>query len=197
MSARVYGTIRTVHLVVASLALPFVLLYAVSAVQMSHDTWFDVSPVITERTLTLTPGLDGARAVARDVMERLPGARGELQSVQATGAGTNLRIVLPGTSYEVHYTRATGAATLKLRTAGVMAMLNRLHHAAGLGRGTTSLNAWGWTVVAFSLALLLVGASGIWMWFLRRSERVVGIVLLAVNLGFALTLIVLIRRAGP
>lgn len=197
MSARVYSTIRTVHLAVASLALPFVLLYAVSAVQMSHDTWFDVSPSVSERALPLTPGLADARAVARDVMERLPGARGELQSIQATPAGTNLRIVLPGTSYEVRYTQATGAATLKIRTAGVMAMLNRLHHAAGLGRGTTPLNAWGWTVVAFSLALLVVGASGIWMWFLRRSERAIGIVLLVANLGFSLTLIVLIRRAGP
>ena len=78
-----------------------------------------------------------------------------------------------------------------------MVMLNRLHHAAGVAHDVTSLNVWGALVAMVSLALLLVGATGVWMWFLRRTERTVGLVLLAMNLAFAVTLIVLIRRAGP
>jgi hypothetical protein len=192
-----YATIRNLHLLFASIALPFLLMYGISAVQMSHDDWFRLKPIVTERTLALPAGRDDARAIAREVMERLPSARGELQSIQTTPSGVSLRLYLPGTLHEVRYERATGATRVKTSATGVMGMLNRLHHAAGLPRGTTALNLWGAAVAIVSGLLLLVGATGVWMWFLRRTERVTGIVLLALNLTFALTLIVLIRRAGP
>src|SRR5262249_40127956 len=134
---------------------------------------------------------------AREVMERVPEARGELQNIQATPAGVTLRIVLPGTVHEVRYTRATGAATLKTSVGGVMVMLNRLHHMAGVAHQVTALNVWGWAVAIVSLGLVLLGVTGLWMWFLRRTERALGAVLLGVNLAFALVLIVLIRQAGP
>jgi hypothetical protein len=86
---------------------------------------------------------------------------------------------------------------VKTTVGGVMAMLNRLHHAAGVAHEVTPLKLWGWAVAAVSLALLCIGATGIVMWFMRRTERAIGLVLLAINLAFALTLIVLIRRAGP
>jgi hypothetical protein len=192
-----YSTIRNLHLVFASIALPFLLMYGISAVQMSHDGWFDMKPSVSERPLSLTAGQSDARAIAREVMEQVPSARGELQNVQATPAGVTLRIVIPGTVHEVRYTRATGGAQLKTSVGGLMVMLNRLHHAAGLGHEVTSMNVWGAAVAVVSLVLLLVGATGVWMWFLRRTERAIGVALLAINLAFAVTLIVLIRRAGP
>jgi hypothetical protein len=192
-----YSAIRNVHLFLASIALPFLLMYGLSAVQMSHNGWFDMKPSVREQTLALTPGQDDARAIAREVMEKTPAARGELQSIQQTPARTNLRIVVPGTVHEVRYARATGAATLRTSVAGVMGMLNRLHHAAGLEHEVIPLNVWGWAVAVVSLALVFVGATGVWMWFLRRTERVTGAVLLGINLLFALILIVLIRRGGP
>ena len=192
-----YSTVRTLHLLLASIALPFLLMYALSAVQMSHNGWFDMKPSVTERTLALPPAQDDARVIARAVMEQAPAARGELQNVQSTPAGLNLRLVIPGTVHEVRYTRATGSTLLRTSIGGRMVMLNRLHHAAGFGHGVLPLDVWGAAVAVVSLVLLLVGATGLWMWFLRRSERATGIVLLAVNLVFALTLFVLIRRAGP
>lgn len=192
-----YQTIRNLHLIAASLALPFLLMYGLSAVQMSHNGWFDMKPSVTERTLAVTAEQGDARAVAREVMDRLPAVRGELQNVQATAAGLNLRIVVPATVHEIRYTRATGVAQIKTSVGGVMVMLNRLHHLAGFGRGVASMNLWGAAVVIVSLALLFIGATGIWMWFLRRTERTTGLILLAINVAVALTLIVLIRRAGP
>jgi hypothetical protein len=197
MSARMYSTIRTVHLALASMALPFLLMYGLSAVQMSHNRWFDMRPSVREQTLSLTPGQEDARAIAREVMDRIPSARGELQSIQPVPAGTNLRLVVPGTVHDVRYARATGATTIKTSVAGLMGMLNRLHHAAGLAHDVTTMNVWGAAVAAVSFGLVLVGATGLWMWFLRRTERVLGAVLLAINLGFALVMILLIRRAGP
>lgn len=192
-----YSKIRIVHLLLASLSLPFLVMYGVSAVQMSHGAWFDMKPSVREQALALTAGQRDARAVAREVMERLPDARGELQNIQVTAKGATLRIVIPGTVHEVRYERATGRTQVKTSVGGVMVMLNRLHHAAGFGHELTSMNVWGGAVAVVSAALLLVGATGIWMWFLRRTERLTGLVLLAVNVAFALTLMILIRRAGP
>ena len=192
-----YSTVRSVHLFLASLALPFLVMYGVSAVQMSHNTWFDMRPAVTERTLSLAPGQSDARAIAREAMDHVPALRGELQNVQPTPAGVNVRIVIPGTVHELRYDRATGAARLRTSVGGAMVMLNRLHHLAGLNRDLISMNVWGAAVVVVSIALLLVGATGIWMWFLRRTERVTGLVLLGINLAFALAMMVLIRRGGP
>jgi hypothetical protein len=107
------------------------------------------------------------------------------------------RLVLPGTVHEVQYNTATGDAGLKTSVAGVMGMLNRLHHAAGLWHEPLSMNMWGLAVAIVSAALLLLGASGIYMWFVRRSERMFGAVLLGLNLAIVLVLLGLMRSAGP
>ncbi len=78
-----------------------------------------------------------------------------------------------------------------------MGMLNRLHHWAGFWREPMSMKLWAVAVAAVSAALVLLGASGIYMWFTRRSERRIGIALLGINLAFALTLLTLLRISGP
>jgi hypothetical protein len=166
-------------------------------VQMSHGTWFQLKPVIVERQVPLTPGQADARAVARQLMEREPSVRGELNTVQATAGSVSLRLVLPGTVHEVQYDAATGATRLKTSVAGVMGMLNRLHHAAGLWHEPLPLKLWGAAVCLVSFALLLLGATGIYLWFTRRPERRTGIVLLVANLVIAGVLLTLMRVAGP
>lgn len=192
-----YSIVRNIHLLLASFSLPFLLMYGVSAVQMSHNTWFQMRPSVQERQVALTPGQADARAVAREMMEREPGVRGEVSTIQPTPRGVSLRLVLPGTVHDIQYDRATGAAKLKTSVAGFMGMLNRLHHAAGLWHEPASLRAWAMLVALVSAALLLVGASGIYMWFTRRPERRVGVVLLAVNALFAIAVLTLMRSAGP
>ena len=54
-----------------------------------------------------------------------------------------------------------------------------------------SMKAWAAFVAVVSLGLLLLGASGIYMWFTRRPERRIGLALLAVNLIFAVTVLAL------
>ena len=192
-----YKTIRTVHLLLASLSLPFLLMYGVSAVQMAHGTWFNMKPVVRESHLAMSPGMTDARAVAREVTAHAPDVRGELTNVRVAAAEVVFRLVLPGTVHEVQYNPASGDTRLKTSVAGVMGMLNRLHHAAGLWHEPLSMNLWGGAVAIVSAALLLLGASGIYMWFVRRSERLFGAVLLGLNLAIVLVLLGLMRSAGP
>jgi hypothetical protein len=44
---------------------------------------------------------------------------------------------------------------------------------------------------------LLLGATGLYMWFTRRPERRIGLALLILNVGFAVTIMLMLRRQGP
>ena len=78
-----------------------------------------------------------------------------------------------------------------------MGMLNRLHHAAGLWHEAASMRAWALVVAVVSGMLLILGATGVCLWFARRTERASGAVLLAINLVVVLALLAAMRTAGP
>lgn len=190
-----YRWIRNIHLVAGLLAVPFFLMYGISAVQMSHGSWFSLKPMVTKTTVAvaLAPG-SGGRALARELMDQNH-LRGQIQQVKATDSGFRLRIVHPGTVYQVDYSSQTHQAVIETSVAPFMGMLNRIHHLAGFQRSSLVLSAWGVWVIAVSICLFVLGLTGIYMWFKLHQERVIGLILLATSLGFSLTLIILIRAA--
>jgi hypothetical protein len=192
-----YKTIRNLHLLFASFSLPFLIMYGVSAVQMSHSSWFQLKPAVHERQMALATGQTDARVLAREIMDRDRTVRGEVTNVQTNERAITLRIVVPGTVHEVKYDRASGTAQVKTNVAGVMGMLNRLHHWAGFWHEPPSMKVWAFAVAVVSTALLFMGVTGLYMWFTRRPERRVGLVLLGINVVFALAIIMLLRRDGP
>lgn len=187
-----YQWIRNTHLFLGLFALVFLLMYAASAVQMAHNTWFATKPAVTERTLSLRPGQDDARAVARALMDE-HGLGGELRDVKKTESGYTFRIARVGTAHQVEYSKQTGEAKIRTNVATFMGMLNRVHHVHGLWHETLRMKAWGVLVGLVSLALILSGLTGIYLWFKIHNERVMGAILLAVSLSFSLTLIILMR----
>jgi hypothetical protein len=54
---------------------------------------------------------------------------------------------------------------------------------------------WAVFVALISVALIVLSLTGIYLWFKIHTERVIGIILLVLSLGYSLTLIVLIRTA--
>ena len=192
-----YKTVRNIHLLLASFSLSFLVMYGVSAVQMSHSTWLQMKPDTHETQLTLARNETNARAIARTIMDRESSIRGEIGNVKASDTGVTLRIVVPGTVHDVRYERATGVAQIKTSVSGTMGMLNRLHHWAGFWHEPLTMKLWASAVALVSAALVLLGATGIYMWFTRRTERRLGFALLAVNLVFAIVLLAWMRSAGP
>lgn len=189
-----YKWIRNTHLLIGLFAFLFLLMYGVSAVQMAHNRWFNNKPAVTESEIAVTAGVTDARAVARELMDR-HGLRGELAQVRKSGDGLSFRVVRPGTVYEVAYSPETGNAKVKTNVANLMGMLNRIHHIGGLWHDFTLTHVWAVFVGLVSLALILLSLTGIYLWFKIHSERVVGVILLTLSLGYSLTLIVLIRTA--
>ena len=191
-----YRTLRTIHLLCGALAVPFLLMYGISAVQMAHNKWFVLKPAVTENDLTVRSGYTDGRELARAVMINL-GIAGEINQVQQTADGFNVRLVVPGTVHEIRYQSATGSTRVRTSVAGFMGMMNRLHHAAGLWPSYLPLWLWGAAIGVVSLAILGLGATGIWMWWSRKKDRVVGVVLLSANLIFAIVVLALLRSNGP
>ena len=184
-----YRYLRNTHLFLGLFCCFFLLMYGVSSVQMSHNRWFNNQPRVTE-SQSAVHGVN-AREVANELMAR--GLRGELAAVTPTPAGANFRIVRPGTIYEISW--AKGMAQIRTNEANFMGMLNRIHHIGGLWHEFTLVNVWAFFVGLVSVALLILGVTGIYLWFKIHQERLIGSVLLALGLGWGLTLLVLIRTA--
>ena len=189
-----YPTLRSIHLCLGLFCCLFLLMYGVSAVQMSHSRWFNLKPSVTTSEITLDKTNSGSpRAAANELIVR-HGLRGELRQVTETASGSSFRIVRPGTVYEVEYVRATQIARVKTNTAGFIGMLNRIHHVAGVNHEYALINIWGWLVPLVSVMLFVLGATGVYMWFKLYNERVIGIVLLSATLAYTLTIIVMLRQ---
>jgi hypothetical protein len=187
--------LRNTHLFLGLFSFLFLLMYGASSVQMAHNSWFNTKPSVNESTVQV-PGerAHDARAVARFLMDR-HGVRGEIQQAQETEEGFRLRVMRPGTVYEVAYVRSTGEAKVRTNVANFIGMLNRLHHVGGLWHEFTLTNIMGVFVGMVSAALILLGLTGIYLWFKIYKERKIGAALLAVSLGYSLTLMVLMRIA--
>jgi hypothetical protein len=184
-----YKLIRNIHLVLGLASLLFLMMYSASAVQMAHR--IRLTPTVAEEDIAAAPGL-AARPLA-DALMRDRGYSGELGSPQMTPKGFRITITRPGTIYAVQYDRATGQAHVRKETRSFMGMLNRLHHQNGLHHADGVLNAWGWILLLVSVGLLVIGASGVYMWFQLQKERLIGTILLSLNLAVSLALLLALR----
>ncbi len=191
-----YRTLRAIHLLCGAFALPALLMYGMSAVQMAHNHWFSMKPSMSESDFAIGAGYTDGRVAAREAMASR-GIRGEIAAVEPAPFGFRIRVVVPGTVHEIRYEASSGKVHLRTSVAGLMGMLNRLHHAAGLWHAYAPMRLWGLLVGIVSLATLGLGATGIWMWWLRRQERTWGIVLIAANMAFSAGVLLLVRSAGP
>jgi hypothetical protein len=70
-----------------------------------------------------------------------------------------------------------------------------IHFIAGFGHNYQINIIWAVFVVIVSIALILQGLTGIYLWFHFHKERRIGAILLGINLLYSFGLIVLMRLA--
>ena len=187
--------LRNTHLLVGLFTCATVLMYGVSSAQMVHREWLPWKWAASELTVTLAKGLADGRAVARALGEN-HGVWGDLVQNSRTEGEIQVRINRPGTVTEAVYATQSGETRLKVDRARYSGMLVALHHARGWTHESAVMNLWGVLVGLVSIGLMVLGGTGVYLWFKIHSERVVGGLLLAVSLAFSVSLIVLIRAAG-
>jgi len=189
---RTYRALRDVHLGAALVAAAFLAAYAASAVQMAY---FRARPEPVRSSVELevpaTIG-DEPRAIARWLMAE-HGVRGVLAEVDAAGGELRLRLERPGTLHRVAFDPATRRARVATQRWNAVWTLNRLHQSSGWAHGFRPLDLWGAAVLLASLALLVLAASGVALWFQRHRERRAGAVVFAAGLAWGVGLLVWIR----
>ena len=186
---------RNVHLALGLVSVVMALIFALSSLVIIYRPWLPQSIEQSERTVQVpAQAASTPRALARALM-RSEGLRGTVGQIEEDPEAIRFRISRPGTEFRIEYRRSTSEARIELRRRGLLETLVQLHVNHGFWHEFAPANAWAALSLLASAGLLLLGASGIYLWFMHHEERRVGGVLLVLGLAYALVTLVLTRLA--
>ncbi len=188
---------RNTHLV---LGLAFTLalaVYLLSSVRIAHQSWFSSRPSVTEETYAVDPGRAKTPRALGMFLIREHGLRGDLVRID-TQQDRMFRFVIrrPGVSHQIQYEVGATEAMVTERRLSFIGTLLGMHFLYGFWHEDATMNLWGGVLFLTSTGLLLMGLTGIYLWFQLHEERLLGSTLLAVGLGFALVVLVGTRILG-
>ena len=191
-----FRLMRNIHLWLGLAFVVMAMIFALSSLFVIYRPWLPDEVAETNRTLRISPENAGTpRELARELI-RNHGLKGELLGVEETAESFKFRVYRPGTEHRVEYVRETGETRIQDRQWQAGQTLLQIHVTHGFWH--ESATAWIWALLSFlsSVGLLLLGASGIYLWFAHHKERVIGGVLLALGLGWGLATLVLTRMVS-
>ena len=195
------------HLYLGLFSTPFVLLFAGSVFFLVH-AWLPQLGSATSsaravstlavpaelRTLSGRPLIDALKPVLGRA-----GIQGEIGFIRRPNSEELIiPITIPGREMTVDLKLSNGEATIvtrELGLAGAMATLHRSpgEHAPAIRMNWIFMAAWRWLADATAYMVLLISASGLYLWYVLRAERQVGFVLLVsggislIGLAYALS----------
>lgn len=186
---------RNVHLALGLTFVAMALIFALSSLVIINRPWFPESIEVSERTVQVgaqAASTPRARALA---LMRSEGLKGTVSGIEEDSEAIRFRIFRPGTESKIAYVRSTGEAKIELRRWGLLETLVQIHVNHGFWHEFAPSNAWAGLSLLASIGLLLLGATGIYLWFEHHEERVAGGVLLVLGLTYGLVTLVLTRLA--
>jgi len=187
-----YSFLRNTHLLLGLFFFPFVLMFGVSSVHFAHNDWFYTEPSVEEMTVTIDPAkATSPRALGRLLMDQ-EGYRGFVLDIEKQDDGFTFLIARMGTIHDIAYKAGSTDVAVKKRVWPFMALLTWMHSRFGMDQEYQPHNVWGLLMFLTSLALLLLGGTGIYLWFKIHSERLVGSLLMFGSLGFGVAMILLL-----
>lgn len=192
MSTRFYRVIRGLHLYFGLFISPFVLLFAVSVFFLVHSgsqqNSTSVRPTVSDLSLPADlEALSGRQRVDRlkPVLEGL-GVQGEVGWVQHFPRQHQLVIpvTVPGRVTTVTLDVMKREAAFETRTTGLADALVVLHmspgqHMADIRKNWIYMRVWSWLADATVYLTLFITVSGVYLWYVLRAERWVGVSMLA------------------
>jgi hypothetical protein len=192
----VFRLMRNAHLATGILCAAMAAVFAVSSLVIIYRRWLPTEMSESELNVAVSPDRATTPRALALVLMREHGLRGELRQIEAKGEAMSFRIVRPGTEARVQYDPASGLAAIRTSRSGALQMLVQLHTNHGLWHEFLPSQAWAALSLLASIGLLLLGVSGLYLWFSFHEERVIGTVLLAAGLVYGLVTLTLTRLAG-
>ena len=188
-----YRLVRDLHLYLGLFISPFVLAFASSVFFLAHSWLPQFAPETS--TTRVVPAFsvpaDWATLSGRPLIEALKPAleranvRGEVGFVRRLTKEQKLIIpvTIPGRETTVSIDLATREATVVTRERGLADALVTLHRSPGQHGPTIRMNwfymqVWRWLADATVYLILFISISGVYLWYLLRAERTVGLILL-------------------
>lgn len=188
-----FQLMRNIHLAIALSVIVMAMIFAASTIFFMYRSWFPDEVTETERSIQVAADAAGApRKLAMELI-RNHGLKGEVLGISETDDGYSFRIFRPGTEHAVEYSRATGEVRIKGRQWQTGQTLMQLHTMHGFRHETGAAVLWSAFSLLTSLGMLALGASGIYLWFVNRAERLVGGVILTLGLSYGLITLILTR----
>jgi hypothetical protein len=187
-----YKILRNTHLLLGLFLCCFVVMFGLSSLQIAHS-WMNNRSTDTESTFRVEPSHAATpRALAQYLMDE-HGMRGGLDEVKETADEVSFVIGRMGTVHEVHYARAGSEVHVKKSVRAFIGILLAMHRGGfGLDKPYGLHVFWGLLMFLTSAGLLILGATGIYMWFHIYKERLVGSILLLAGLAYGLGLVVMV-----
>lgn len=193
MRARFYRLIRDLHLYLGLFISPFVLVFAISVFFLVHS-WLPRIPSGNSKTriVSALPLPEDLQTLSgRPLIDALKptlekaDVRGEVGFVRHMVKEEKLIIpvTIPGRETTVSINIATREATIVTRERGLANALVILHKSPGQHGPDIRMNwfymrAWRWMADATVYLILFISVSGIYLWYVLRAERSVGLILL-------------------
>lgn len=173
---------RTVHLYAALLALGLVLFFALTGFMLNHEDWFSPREPFTRTwSGTVPTGLlqEPDKLGVVETLRKDAGAFGVVDAFEVEEDRLRILFKKPGATLEAVVQRDTGGTEMTCESRGVVGLILDLH------RGKVTGNAWSLIIDSACLALALISATGLVLWWsLRGRGRHTGLLLfLGVVLG--------------
>jgi hypothetical protein len=191
--SRIYAWTRDVHLYFGLFTSPWILAFALSVIFLNH-TWDPGEPsgdvLQSTAVVDVPPGFDEKEGMervqlAKQILDQL-GVSGEIGYISHRKQDQHYVIPVskPGWQATVELNAEDGSVAVEEQYTGTADALNYLHKSPGPHnvniRGNWLLTrVWKSSVDTFVYLLLLISASGIYLWLALRAERKAGLVALA------------------
>lgn len=191
MSRPFYRVTRDLHLYFGLFISPFILLFAVSVFFLTHRLSPDTTAPTKSTLSNLSLPSDLENLSGRPLVDQLipilkqNGIEGEIGWVQHFPKDHRfvIPISVPGRNTTVTLEVARREASIDQRVTGLADALILLHmapgpHMPGIRKNWVYMLAWSWLADATVYLTLFITVSGIYLWYMLRSERKVGVTLL-------------------
>jgi len=191
MGRTFYIWTRDLHLYIGLALSPLVLLFAVSVILLDHPSIplggagvvrNTSAAVQVQENLEHLEGM--ARAQALQQVMRQMGVVGEIGYVYTPGPHRMVApIFRPGSEMTLDLDLSTHIASVEERRTGMLAALIYLHkspgpHNANIRGNWFYTRAWRWMADASAYLIFFISLSGIYLWWVIKAERKIGLLLI-------------------
>ncbi len=196
-----YPSVRTLHLYVGLFISPFVLVFGISVLVFNHPGFINqINPVKVlpdiKTKLDKTPSDTSDLETAKAIIKKL-NITGEIDFISKNDSSISFPVNRPGLRTHIKVNINTDSVFITRKYEGTMRSMTYLHsmpgpHNVKLRGNSAFMKIWrilADTVVYF---LLFLTISGIFLWYILKAERVIGIYSLAIGLLFFIGVLILI-----